>query len=342
MPKMTRSISEFVGGIKMKKIISLLLASLILLSLCACAKNEKGKSDITVVLDWTPNTNHTGLYVALEKGYYEEAGLNVTIQQPPEDGAASLVASGKAQFGVDFQDYLAPAYASDSPLPVTAVAALIQHNTSGIISTKDKGIDSPKKLEGHSYATWDLPTEKAIIKTCMENEGADFSKLELIPSTVTDTVTAIQTNVDSVWIYYAWDGIACEVKGLETNYFAFKDIDPAFDFYTPVLIANNAFLESDPDIARAFLEATKKGYEFAIDDPQGAADILLKHEPELDRDIVLASQEWLKNEYIADADSWGVFDPDRWNAFFDYLWDNKLIEKEIADNFGFTNDYLPE
>ncbi len=324
----------------MKKILAFALALTMLLCMSACNKNDT--KDITVVLDWTPNTNHTGLYVALEKGYYESAGLNVTIQQPPEDGASALVASGRAQFGVDFQDYLAPAYATDNPLPITAVAAIIQHNTSGIISMTDKGITSPKEMEDNSYATWDLPTEKAIIKTCMEKEGGDFSKVELIPSTVTDTMTAIQTNVDSVWIYYAWDGVACQVKGLDTNYFAFKDIDPAFDFYTPVLVANNAFLESDPDTAKAFLEATAKGYTDAINDPEGAADILLKYAPELDREIVVASQKWLADEYQSDAEKWGVFDTERWNAFFDYLWENKLIEKEIADNYGFSNEYLPE
>lgn len=324
----------------MKRILTFILALTMLLCLVSCGTSSSEK-DITLVLDWTPNTNHTGFYVALEKGYYAELGLNVTIQQPPEDGATSLVASGKAQFGIDFQDYLAPAYSTDSPLPVTAVAAIIQHNTSGIISMADKGITSPKGMEGHSYATWDLPTEKAIIKSCMEREDADFDKVELIPSTVTDTLTAIQTNVDSVWIYYAWDGIAAEVKGLDTNYFAFGDIDPAFDFYTPVIVANNAFLESAPDTAKAFLEATAKGYKDAISNPEEAADILCKYAPELDRDIVVASQEWLAEKYIDDATSWGVFDAERWNSFFDYLWENKLIEKEIADNYGFTNEYLP-
>lgn len=324
----------------MKRLIILILCVLLTVPALSCGK-ESGK-DITVVLDWTPNTNHTGIYVALEKGYYKDAGLNVTIQQPPEDGASALVASGKAQFGVDFQDYLAPAYATDEPLPITAVAALIQHNTSGIISLKDKGITSPKELEDNSYATWSLPTEQAIIRSCMEKEGGDFDKVELIPSTVTDTLAAIQTNVDSVWIYYAWDGVACDVKGLETNYFAFKDIDPAFDFYTPVLVANNSFLDENPEEAKAFLEATAKGYEDAISDPDAAADILLKHAPELDKDIVKASQAWLADQYIADAKRWGEFDSKRWNAFYDYLWNNKLIEKEIADDFGYTNEYLPD
>ena len=96
----------------------------------AAPKTEK----VTLVLDWTPNTNHTGIYVADALGYYDEAGIDLEIVQPPEDGAEALVASGKAQFGIGFQDTIAASYTSDTPLPVTSVAAIINHNTSGIIS----------------------------------------------------------------------------------------------------------------------------------------------------------------------------------------------------------------
>ena len=125
-------------------------------------------------------------------------------------------------------------------MPVTAVAALIQHNTSGLISLKEKGIDTPKNMEGYTYATWDLETEKAIVKYVMEQDGGDFSKLELIPSTVADVVSALQTNVDLVWIYYAWDGVAAKLQGLETNYINFADLDTALDYYSPVIIGNDA------------------------------------------------------------------------------------------------------
>ena len=110
---------------------------------------EKDLEKITFVLDWTPNTNHTGIYVAMANGYFEDAGLEVEVVQPPEDGAEVLVASGKAQFGVSFQDYIAPGLIGDDPLPITAVAAIIQHNTSGIISRAGEGMDTPKGLEGH-------------------------------------------------------------------------------------------------------------------------------------------------------------------------------------------------
>ena len=178
----------------MKKVIAVLLSFLLLFQLTGCGtENHKTETDtITIVLDWTPNTNHTGIFVAQANGYFEEAGLSVEIVQPPEDGAITLVASGKAQFGVSFQDYLAPAFIGDTPMPITAVAAIAQHNTSGIISRSGEGIDTPKGLEYKKYATWDLDIEKATIREVMKTDGGNFDLVECIPSTVTDEVSALQ------------------------------------------------------------------------------------------------------------------------------------------------------
>lgn len=309
----------------------------------ASDKTDKAeKTKITFVLDWTPNTNHTGLYVAQEKGYFSEAGLEIEIVQPPEDGAEMLVGANKAQFGVSFQDSMLPAVAGDNKMPIEAVAALVQHNTSGIVSLKGKGMDKPKGLEGHKYATWDLPIEKATLKQVVEADGGDFSKVELIPSTVTDEVSALQSgSVDAIWIFYGWAGVATEVAGLETDYFAFKDIDPVFDYYTPVVIGNSDWMKANPDAAKAFLSALKKGYEFAVDDPDGAAEILLKYAPELDEKLVKASQKYLSKEYKSDVSQWGYIAPERWNAFYRWIADNKLFDAELPDGTGFTNEYLP-
>ncbi|MEG0155415.1 MAG: ABC transporter substrate-binding protein, partial [Lachnospiraceae bacterium] len=149
-------------------------------------------------------------------------------------------------------------------------------------------------------------------------------------------------SVDAIWIFYAWAGIATQVKGLDTDYFAFKDLNPVFDYYTPVLIGNNDFLKKNPDTAKAFLNALKKGYEDAIEDPEGCADILIKADPTLDKELVLASQKWLAKEYKADVEQWGYIDPSRWNGFYNWLNENKLVESNLPENTGFSNDYLPQ
>lgn len=304
---------------------------------------EQEMEKITFVLDWTPNTNHTGLYVAQSKGYFEEQGLEVEIVQPPEDGADALVASGKAQFGVSFQDTMAPGVAGDNALPTTAVAALIQHNTSGIVSRKGEGMDTPKGMEGKKYATWDSPVEKAMIQNVVEADGGDYEKVEMIPSTVTDEVSALQSeSVDAIWIFYGWAGVKMEQEGLETDYFAFKDINPVFDYYTPVVIANNSFLEEEPETAEKFLKALKEGYEYSIENPEDAAEILCEASPELDKELVAASQEYLAAQYKAEVEQWGYMDPERWNSFYQWLNENGLVENEIPENAGFSNEYLPE
>ena len=172
----------------------------------AAAEDSKELTKITVALDWTPNTNHTGLYVAKEMGWFEEAGLDVEIVQPPEDGAEAMVGAGQAQFGISFQDMMAALVAGkEKSVPITAVAGIIQHNTSGIMSRAGEGITTPAGMEGKKYATWEWEIEHNIIRQCMEDEGADFSKVELLPVTVEDEVAALTNKqIDCVWVYYAW------------------------------------------------------------------------------------------------------------------------------------------
>ena len=332
---------------KIKFLVTIIMITAISLSLLGCGKESKKESkndnlkEITLVLDWTPNTNHTGFYVALNEGYYEAEGLKVNIVQPPEDGATTMVASGKAEFGVDFQDYLAPVFTSKEKIPVTAVAAMIQHNTSGLISLKEDKINSPKDLEGKNYATWDLPVEKAMMKNIVESDGGDFSKVNLIPEYVENEAAALQQDIDAIWIYYAWAGISTKQAGLDTNTMFFKDLNPAFDFYSPVIVSNTDWLKKNPEVAKAFLRATKKGYEFAIDKPDEAAEILVKQVPELSIDLVKESQEWLSPEYKSEVKQWGYIDQKRWDTFYKWLSDNKLSD-EIPAGYGFTNEYLPE
>lgn len=329
-----------------KRMLAVLLSVLLVTAMTGCGSKKEEAGDgklkkITFVLDWTPNTNHTGIYAAKEKGYFKEAGLDVEIVQPPEDGAEVLVGSGKAQFGVSFQDTMMPAVVGDDALPIKAVAAVLQHNTSGIVSRKGEGIKRPKGLEGKKYATWNQDIEKAILKQVVEKDKGNFSKVKMIPSTVTDEVSALKSKkVDAIWIYYGWAGIATEVAGLDTDYFAFKDIDPVFDYYTPVIIGNSDWMKENEETAKAFLSAAKKGYEYAIEHPENAGNILCEASPELDSKMVQASQKYMKDQYKAEVEQWGYINPKRWNAFYDWISEKGLSKTKIPENTGFTNDYL--
>ena len=323
----------------MKKISKILILCLILILVVSCGKS-KSNQKIKIVLDWVPNTNHTGLYVAKDLGYFKEEGLDVEIVQPPEGSTTALIGAGGAEFGISFQDTLAKSFAKENPVPVTAVAAILQHNTSGIISLKEKGIDSPKKLEGKKYATWEDNIEQAILKKLVTDDKGDFSKVKLIPYTITDVVTGLKTDVDAVWVYYAWDGIATERAGLQTNFLKIRDYGEELDYYSPVIIANNDFLKKNPEIAKKVLKAIKKGYEYAMKNPEESAKILVKNSPELDINLVTASQKWISKEYQSDAKEWGIIDGNRWNRFYEWLYKNKAVEREIPKDFGYSNEYL--
>ena len=323
----------------MGKVSKILILCLILILIVSCGKSKDNKK-IRIVLDWVPNTNHTGLYVAKDLGYFKEEGVDVEIVQPPEGSTTALIGAGGAEFGISFQDTLAKSFAKENPVPVTAVAAILQHNTSGIISLKEKGIDSPKKLEGKRYATWEDDIEQAILKKLVIDNGGDFSKVKLIPYTVTNVVASLKTNIDAIWVYYAWDGIATERAGLKTNFLKLRDYGKELDYYSPVIIANNDYLKANPEIAKKVLRAIKKGYEYAAKNPEESAKILVKNSPELDINLVTASQKWISKEYQADAKEWGIIDENRWNRFYEWLYKNKAVEREIPKNFGYSNEYL--
>ncbi len=321
-------------------ILIIILLCLVGFGLSHLIKPPSNPEQITVALDYTPNTNHTGMYVAQELGYYKQAGLDVNIIQPAEDGADAMVGTGSAQFGVGYQDVMANYLGSDKPLPVSCVAAILQHNTSGIMSSKDANIQTPRDLENHVYATWNIPVEQAIVRTVVENDEGDFSKVKLVPYSTTDEIQSLKGgDFQAVWVYEGWAGQSAKVQNYEHNYFAFKDINPVFDYYTPVIICSDDYLKTNPEQAKKFIDATKRGYEYAAAHPEEAADILMKAVPELDSKLTHASQAYLSGVYLDENGEWGKIDPARWNAFYSWMNENHLTDKPLEYNAGLNLEF---
>ncbi len=298
--------------------------------------------DVTLLLDWTPNTNHTGIYVAQERGWYQEAGLNVDIVIPGESDVHQVVATGSADFGVSYQE--GTTFARVEGVPIVSVAAIIQHNTSGFASRSSAGIEQPADLAGKRYGSFGSPIEYPTIDLLMQCAGGgsaedvvfiDVGWAEFLPITEAD-------QVDFAWIYYAWTGINAELQGVDLNVIMLKDyLDCIPDYYTPILITSEAMIANDPETVRAFVGATARGFDFAIESPAEAADILLAANPDLGADLVRASQAWLANEYRAEAAQWGVQTGDVWQAYADFLIDGGIIESFDGEG-AYTNEFLPE
>jgi ABC-type nitrate/sulfonate/bicarbonate transport system substrate-binding protein len=330
----------------MKKWLVLLLAGVLVFSLAACSPAEPDPEQpqkVRVILDYLPNTNHTGLYVAQAKGYYAQQGLEVEIVQPSEGATATLIATGQGQFGISYQEDVTYARTAEEPLPIKAIATLIQHNTSGFASYKPKNITSPNDFEGKVYSGWGSPAEEAVIKAVMEKAGADFSTLSMV-SGGDGGFAAMKDAVDLTWIFYGWTGIEAEMQDFPLNYIELRDLDQRLDYYTPVIIASEQLLKEDPELAQKFLAATKQGYMDAIEDPHGAADILAEAVPEYayDAEFLRRSQEYLAPRYMADNPRWGEMKAEVWDAYTDFMREYGLIDKDMPAEEAFTNEFLPE
>lgn len=327
---------------KKLKLILTFFVTFLVLGACSQTKNTSDSKDKTIdfILDWTPNTNHTGLYVAKEKGYFKETGVNVDIKLPPEDSSSDLVINGKAPFAIYFQDFMMKKL--EAGAEITAVAAIIEHNTSGIISKKSANITDPKDLLGKKYGTWNDPVELGMLTTLLETQGAKFADVEKVPNTDANSVTPIENGTfDAAWTYYGWDGLLAQNNKVDTNFFYLRDYVDAFDYYSPVIIANNDYLKDNKEEAKKVIQAIKKGYQYAIEHPEEAADILIKNAPELgsQKDFVIASQKYLSEQYATDKDKWGQFDENRWNAFYAWAKDNGLVKKDLTGQ-GFSNEFI--
>ena len=255
------------------------------------------KEDVTVILDYVANTNHTGMYVALDQGYYEEEGLNVNIVEPTEGATATLVAVGKGDFGISYQEDVTVALTSKEALPIKAIATLIQHNTSGFVTYADKEITSPKDFEGKTYAGWGGPGEEAVLKAVMTQAGADFFKLNMVISDGSG-FEALKDKVDIMWFFEGWDNVKCKLNDFPINYMELRQLDERLDYYTPVIIANDDTLKNKPEMVKKFLSATEKGYRYAIENPDESAEILQKYAPDYDLEMLKMSQEYLSGKYI--------------------------------------------
>ncbi|MCE4048514.1 MULTISPECIES: ABC transporter substrate-binding protein [Bacillaceae] len=329
----------------MKKALMAFAAVLLLASCSNTSENSKEqgedkKQKITVVLDWTPNTNHTGLYAAEEKGYFAEEGLDVDIITPGEAGADSLVASGKADFGVSYQEGITQARVQGVPL--VSIAAIIQHNTSGFASPAENNIKSPKDFAGKTYGGWGSEVEASVISSLMKQENTDVKDVDIVNIGDADYFTAMKQNIDFAWIYYGWTGVEAELRGEKINMIYLTDYSDKLDYYTPVLSTNESMIADNPETVKAFLKAATKGYEYTIDNPDDAASILLKHAPDLDEELVKKSQEWLASKYQDDAPRWGEQKLSVWKNYADWMYDNKLLEKQLDADKAFTNEFLPE
>jgi ABC-type nitrate/sulfonate/bicarbonate transport system substrate-binding protein len=316
-------------------------------NLSACQSEEVAprppaeKQEVIMMLDWVPNTNHTGIFVAQDQGYFQEAGLEVTIIEPGEVYAEQAVSGGAADFGISFQEQLT--IARSNGIPLVSIAAIIQHNTSAFASRGELDLTFPREWGGLQYGAFGSPFEEPTLRVLMECDGGDFDQLEVVDTGFADPLVLLSENqIDLAWIFYAWQGIQAEQQGIDLNLVMLSEwFECIPDYYTPILITSETTIQEQPEVVRSFVGAIARGYEYAIGAPEAAAQILLNSAPELDPNLVSSSQAWISQQYQADAPRWGEQRVQVWERYTAWMVENGIIKESIDAQAAMTNEFLP-
>ncbi len=326
----------------MKRLSLIIIPLLIVLTVGACERPvDKELTQVTFMLDWVPNTNHTGVFVAEANDYFEEAGLAVEIIHPGEVYPEAAVASGATDFGISFQEQVTLARAKD--VPIVSVAAVLQHNTSGFASAAALNVASPIDFEGLRYGSFGSPFEAPTLEVLMNCDGGNISQLVFVNTGWSDPLALItEEQIDVAWIFYGWQGFQAQQQGVAINVLMMEDyFDCVPDYYTPVVIASEDTITNKPEVVKAIMGALSRGYDFAIKNPSEAAGLLLAAVPELDTQLVRASQDWLSKYYQGGAPRWGEQKESVWQGYTDWMLKHGILSGPISASNAFTNEFLP-
>lgn len=272
-----------------KKILALFISVITAFSFVGCgnsSNNQTSTDDNTelekfsVVLDWYPNAVHGFIYNAIEKGYYEEEGLDVQIYFPANvNDAISLTAAGKADVGIYYPNDIIRAIANED-IPVKSVGTIVQSPLNVIVSLKDKNITSPKDFVGKTIGYSGTEFNEALIKTMMESVGASMDDVTLIDVGF-DLMTSMTTGkVDAtIGCLVNHEVPALEEEGFEVNYF-FPTEYGVPNYSELVFVAGNNNINENSEKIEKFLRASQKGFEDMKNDPQGTLRTLLENQNE--------------------------------------------------------------
>lgn len=287
--------------------------------------------EVTVALDWTPNTNHVGFYVAQARGMYRELGLAVKFVSPHSDGykttPAARVAAQEATFGLGPSETLFSYHSLPERPNLVAVATILQQDLSSIATLKKSGIDRPRQLDGKRYASYGARYEGRIVQKMIQNDGGKGDFQELVPAKLGIWNTLLQGEADATWVFSGWEGCAASIAGIELHEFKLSDYGIPYG-YSPVVFSHPDTLK-DAGMVAKFLLATGRGFAWAASQASAEVTDLFveqvdKEHPELpegtvSRELVLASVGYMKGFFLQDGHSWGRMDSAVWEGFLSWL-----------------------
>ena len=305
----------------MRKSIKLSLLILVVFSITGCSKSET--SSIKIALDYQPNTNHIGIYVADHLGYFDNH--NIEIIQSGMVSVENLISSNQADFGFSYSENVL--LGQEQGLTIESIYAIFNNNNSGFMARSNKNIKSIKDLSHKTYCGWGTDVETAIVKDIASKNNVDPNTISIKTSDL-NFFTAPESQCDFFWIYNGWTDVQANLE--EIDYTFLPIIDYGLDFYTPVIIHNSTKVNRD---VQKILEAINKGYVYSKNNPKEASDIFMEYNSDSNPNLILNSMNIIKDN-INDT---GYQKENTWNDFNTFMIDNKIISSIINP---YTNRYL--
>lgn len=305
---------------------------------------------VRLALDWTPNTDHTGFYVALAEDWYRDVAIDLQVLPYGSATPETLVATGVADCGISFQDSLTFAVAAGAR--IRSVMAILQHNASAIAVLADSGITRPRQLDGRTYAGFGYPNEVPTVTAVIKADGGR-GEFKVVTADTTAYEALYAHKADFTIPFTAWEGVEAKERGIDLRYFKFTDYGFP-DFYQVVLACSDDWLTAHPDVARRFVGATVQGFQFAATSPDDAAAILIAQNPgvfDANKQLPLDSARYLATGgYYTDASgAVGRQTLAQWTAYSKFLYDQGLLTGSDGAALAsppdyaalFTNEFLP-
>lgn len=302
-------------------------------------KENNGLKTVTLLLDWKPNTNHLGIYIAKINGYYKKYGIQLKILNPAQTTSTALVGMEKADFGISYASDLI--YARNANIPVVSVAGILQNDTSCFVWRKSSQIKSINDFEGKRYGGWGSPEERAVLKYVLEKNGLIFSKVKMLLIGSQDFLQATLKNVDFTWEYKGWNILAAELNNVPIGTYCPSEHFPELNKPSPLIITSQNMLTKHPEVVKNFLKATALGYDFSMKNPQQAANEFIKNVPGIDSNLVHASALYLASLNKLNSIKWGYQNEIVFENYINWMKKMGVIKNQLKIREYINNEFLP-
>jgi putative hydroxymethylpyrimidine transport system substrate-binding protein len=299
----------------------------------AAAPDEQVK--VTVALDWYPNSNHAGLFLAKERGWFAEEGIDIDLYTPADPTTVlQTVGAGKDTFGISYQTDVLLARAQE--IPVVSVAAISQVPLQGIMVLDSSSITRPADLKGKTVGYPGIPSQEAFLATMLANDNLTMSDVDLVNVGFDLTPALVSGRADAaLGAFWAHETIVAERAGYPVEMLKVEDFGVP-SYYELVLVASETTVADDPDLVKRFLRAVARGYAAAAEDPEAALDALAKASPDLDRaveteGIALVIPTWTEGDV-----PFGTQTAERWTDYAEWMASQGLIPTDLDATKAFV------